>query len=328
MPELYVIGTQETSSNKKEWEILIQQTIGPSHILLQSASLGSLHLVLFIHRDLLWYCSGVKSANFATRPLSQFKTKGAVGLMFNLFGTSFLFITSHLSAHQQRVEERNSDYKRISSYFALPDTPAKNKAEVMEYDYVFWFGDLNYRVELSREECNELLTRSNILELLLNDQLTREILAGNTFYHFSEQPITFNPSYKFDLDSDVYDTSQKRRTPSWTDRILFQSRDSRSASVTGHGYHCCENIRISDHRPVYAYFKASLKPCNDVDGIHDIVTSFNADIYNKANRRRKVTAEQSQELRKTITSNSTRTPSSSTSSTGHRQVSSAYCILL
>ena len=33
----------------------------------------------------------------------------------------------------------------------------------MEYDYVFWFGDLNYRVELSREECNELLTRSNIL---------------------------------------------------------------------------------------------------------------------------------------------------------------------
>lgn len=58
LPELYVIGTQETSSRKKEWEILIQQTIGPSHVLLQSASLGSLHLALFVHRDLLWYCSG------------------------------------------------------------------------------------------------------------------------------------------------------------------------------------------------------------------------------------------------------------------------------
>ena len=59
LPELYVIGTEETGSRKKEWEILIQQTIGPSHILLQSASLGSLHLVLFVHRDLLWYCSGI-----------------------------------------------------------------------------------------------------------------------------------------------------------------------------------------------------------------------------------------------------------------------------
>ena len=62
LPELYVIGTEETSASKKEWEVLIQQTIGPSHVLLQSASLGSLHLVLFIHRDLLWYCSGRECA--------------------------------------------------------------------------------------------------------------------------------------------------------------------------------------------------------------------------------------------------------------------------
>ena len=42
------------------------------------------------------------------------------------------------------------------------------------------------------------------------------VLAGNVFQQYSEQPITFFPSYKYDLNSDVYDTSQKRRTPSWT----------------------------------------------------------------------------------------------------------------
>ena len=129
--------------------------------------------------------------------------------MFNLFGTSFLFITCHLTgtvqpyvcymcsyshfvAHQQKVEERNSDYKRISSYFSLPETSDdkgllklskivhysyrydlsdcfirvvfyKILFSTDNYDYVFWLGDLNYRVDLSREECNQLLMKSNIL---------------------------------------------------------------------------------------------------------------------------------------------------------------------
>ena len=36
------------------------------------------------------------------------------------------------------------------------------------------------------------------------------------FKGFSEQPINFPPTYKFDLNSDSYDSSEKRRTPSWT----------------------------------------------------------------------------------------------------------------
>ena len=81
--------------------------------------------------------------------------------------------------------------------------------------------------------------------LLLHDQLTKEILqggvttplaaliqslhstaylllhigqfvSGNVFEGFSEQPITFPPTYKFDLHSDTYDSSERKRTPSWT----------------------------------------------------------------------------------------------------------------
>ena len=46
------------------------------------------------------------------------------------------------------------------------------------------------------------------------------------FKHYKEGKITFIPSYKFDLGTDVYDTSKKQRTPSWTDRILYWIDDN------------------------------------------------------------------------------------------------------
>ncbi len=42
------------------------------------------------------------------------------------------------------------------------------------------------------------------------------VLTGNVFQGFSEQPISFPPSYKFDSNSNTYDSSEKKRIPSWT----------------------------------------------------------------------------------------------------------------
>ena len=41
-------------------------------------------------------------------------------------------------------------------------------------------------------------------------------IAGHVFQGFSEQPIKFPPTYKFDINSDIYDSSEKQRVPSWT----------------------------------------------------------------------------------------------------------------
>jgi hypothetical protein len=80
----------------------------------------------------------------------------------------------------------------------------------------------------------------------MKDQLVREMEKGDVFSGFSEQPISFPPTYKFNVNSDEYDTSEKQRTQSWTDRILFKSR--RRTSITGHLYGYCDSIRSSDHR--------------------------------------------------------------------------------
>ncbi|CAM9190497.1 unnamed protein product [Ectocarpus sp. 4 AP-2014] len=44
------------------------------------------------------------------------------------------------------------------------------------------------------------------------------------FSGYSEGPLNFRPTYKFDSGTDTYDTSSKRRVPAWTDRILYSGR--------------------------------------------------------------------------------------------------------
>ena len=47
---------------------------------------------------------------------------------------------------------------------------------------------------------------------------------GNVFKNFLEGDINFAPTYKYDLFSDDYDTSEKCRAPAWTDRVLWKRR--------------------------------------------------------------------------------------------------------
>ena len=80
------------------------------------------------------------------------------------------------------------------------------------------------------------------------------MVAGLTFPHYSEARITFPPTYKYDLGTDTYDTSEKARIPAWCDRVLFR----------GLGKVKCEEyrrweVRVSDHRPVSALLKVRIK---------------------------------------------------------------------
>ncbi|PSN30511.1 hypothetical protein C0J52_17662 [Blattella germanica] len=112
------------------WNMNGQETVGPSHLLLHSATLGTLHLAIFIRRDLLWYCSVPEESSFSVRPGTAFKTKGAVAIAFMLFGTSFLFITSHLTAHLEKVKERIQDVRRIVRSLDLPkQIPVRHKSK-------------------------------------------------------------------------------------------------------------------------------------------------------------------------------------------------------
>jgi synaptojanin len=39
---------------------------------------------------------------------------------------------------------------------------------------------------------------------------------GDAFQGYTEGPLLFAPTYKYDYGSDKYDTSEKMRIPAWT----------------------------------------------------------------------------------------------------------------
>eukprot|EP01031_Cornospumella_fuschlensis_P027507 gene27507-33224_t len=117
-------------------------------------------------------------------------------------------------------------------------------------DAVIFMGDLNYRIKGNRSVIDKLLSANMHEVMLSNDQLKTSMQAGLSFQKFTEAPLHFKPTYKFDLNSDVYDSGSKQRIPSWTDRILFVPNDN----ITCLAYNSDSSIKTSDHRPVYASF--------------------------------------------------------------------------
>ncbi|KAK3359534.1 putative PI phosphatase group protein [Lasiosphaeria hispida] len=62
--------------------------------------------------------------------------------------------------------------------------------------------------------------------LFPHDQLKRVMRERKVFHDgWREGPITFLPSYKYDVGTvGLFDSSEKRRAPSWCDRILYRTR--------------------------------------------------------------------------------------------------------
>lgn len=127
------------------------------------------------------------------------------------------------------------------------------------HDYVFWCGDFNYRVDMDKDELREQLKTGDIDPVLEHDQLNEQKAQGNVFNDFIEGPITFPPTYKYDLFSDDYDTSEKCRAPAWTDRVLWRRRkshpDADKSADWNQGkliHYGRSELKQSDHRPVIA----------------------------------------------------------------------------
>ena len=87
---------------------------------------------------------------------------------------------------------------------------------------MFWFGDFNFRVKRPRGVVDKLLEKYYnhesliINELMQYDQLNDIFKKGKIFHGFTEAPINFMPTYKYDVNTSMYDTSSKQRVPSWT----------------------------------------------------------------------------------------------------------------
>jgi synaptojanin len=144
------------------------------------------------------------------------------------------------------VEERNQNHDIILSSSLFSDS----KIAPLSHDFLFFFGDLNYRIDSTRSKILKKIKLSDLEELLEWDQLNFQKKKNRIFVGFEEKKIEFPPSYKFDKNSKKYDSSKKQRNPSYCDRILVKCLKKESYKIVSYKMNIDEIM--SDHRPVLA----------------------------------------------------------------------------
>ncbi|XP_060090313.1 synaptojanin-1 isoform X2 [Heteronotia binoei] len=210
-----------STTNQKLWAAELQKTISRDYkyVLLASEQLVGVCLFIFIRPQHAPFIRDVAVDTVKTGMGGATGNKGAVAIRMLFHTSSLCFVCSHFAAGQSQVKERNEDFIEICRKLSFPMGRL-----LFSHDYVFWCGDFNYRIDLPNEEVKELIRQQNWDSLLAGDQLINQKNAGQVFRGFLEGKIAFAPTYKYDLFSDDYDTSEKCRTPAWTDRVLWKRR--------------------------------------------------------------------------------------------------------
>ncbi|KAL1916229.1 uncharacterized protein VTP21DRAFT_5846 [Calcarisporiella thermophila] len=267
-PELFAIAFQEiveltpqqiVSADVEKlvyWEKQTERILNSSpkrssprhrYIMIRTGQLVGAALLIFAREDIVPFIKNVECSMKKTGLRGMSGNKGAVAIRLDFADTSLCFVTGHFAAGHSNYDERNNDYRTISEGLAF-----KRGRGIADHDAVIWAGDFNYRIGLSNEDVRYYVQQGNLLELLKNDQLLQQMQLGQVFQGFEEGTITFDPTYKYDNGTHHYDTSEKQRIPSWTDRILYRGKPLRQL-----GYSRAE-LLVSDHRPVMSLFEVDI----------------------------------------------------------------------
>lgn len=165
-------------------------------------------LTVFIRQELLPYLTDVQIDTVGVGVMDVGGNKGGVGARFQICDSSFAVVCCHLAAHQHDVKGRNADQHTIAHKLFQDGA-----GHIMEHDVVFWFGDLNYRIEIPLEQCYERIAYQDWIGLQVHDQLLQERTAGHAFQLFHEGAVLFPPTYKYQPGTLVYErrSDQKKR---------------------------------------------------------------------------------------------------------------------
>ena len=98
----------------------------------------------------------------------------------------------------------------------------RQELKFKDHDIAMIFGDLNFRIELDNFQCRDMIKKKQYELLRTFDQFKIEKGKNPSLLEIEEGELNFDPTYKYDLKSNEYDTSKKQRVPSWCDRILWK----------------------------------------------------------------------------------------------------------
>lgn len=285
--DIYVLGTQEAvrpiaqsmvMPSKEEFNQTIMEYFNSSagrvdqeeYMLVNSISLAATHLIVVCKKSLASYLTDIENGERAIGVGAMLANKGAVSISFKLGATRLLFISCHLAPHDDSLVRRNEQWEELNQRFVhkageerllrkVACFPKKSDlgsrssnsgpSTLQHFDSVIWMGDFNYRISTTQGNVVNMMIENDLYDqMVANDQLSLERQIKRVAFGYSEGALTFAPSYKVLVNTDTYD---EKRSPAWTDRILYRSNDQILQLVN---YDSNNTLKISDHRPVFAQF--------------------------------------------------------------------------
>ena len=251
LQDVAALGFQESAKSKRaKWLQTLTVYMEANGLkLLSFIPMWEMFLVIFTRKGL-----NISNLSVTAKPTgiaNMIGNKGGVVATFKVQETSFCFLSCHLAARPQNVLTRNQNAKDLFSIkFEHLDLDFTT-----EFDYLFWFGDLNYRLDKEYNTTVEMLASGAYRELRDCDQLLKEQIANRSFVNFQEGQLNFPPTYRYIRLKNEW-SNKRNQTPSWTDRILYRS----FREVCLLNYEAALNCMASDHRPVSAEFSVEVNP--------------------------------------------------------------------
>uniref|UniRef100_A0A8B9DAZ4 phosphatidylinositol-3,4,5-trisphosphate 5-phosphatase n=1 Tax=Anser cygnoides TaxID=8845 RepID=A0A8B9DAZ4_ANSCY len=265
--DIYVIGTQENSLGDREWVEFLRASLKTlmaiDYRVVALQCLWSIKMVVLVKPEHERRISHVHTSSVKTGIANTLGNKGAVGVSFLFNGTSFGFVNCHLASGSEKTHRRNQNYSDILRSLALGDKRLSAFDLTLRFTHLFWFGDLNYRLDMDVQDILTHVTKKEFDILLAVDQLTLEREKNKVFLQFREGDISFPPTYRYERGSrDSYmwqkfkTTGMRINVPSWCDRILWKSHPE--THLVCNSYGCTDDIVTSDHSPVFATFEVGV----------------------------------------------------------------------
>ncbi|KAK7277379.1 hypothetical protein RIF29_18530 [Crotalaria pallida] len=240
-------------------EALMKRKRRSSYVRIVSKQMVGIFITIWVRRRLRKHIQNLKVSTVGVGVMGYIGNKGSISVSMSIYQTLFCFICTHLTSGEKEGDEhkRNSDVHEILrrthfhsvSYIGLPK-------RILDHERIIWFGDLNYRINLSNAETRALISKKQWSKLVEKDQLMRELKNDGVFGGWSEGVLNFPPTYKYEINSEKYhgeDPRVGKRTPSWCDRILSYGKGMRLLS-----YGRAE-LKLSDHRPVRATYMVEVE---------------------------------------------------------------------
>lgn len=130
--DIVAIGVQECEDirprrkegrRSRKLRALQRKMIGKDFKCIAQSKLGGIQLAVFARTNLSAVVQGVEIIEVACGVGNVLMNKGAICALLRMKGKTIALINSHLAAHQNKVEARNSDFHRIMNQVVMKAKP-------------------------------------------------------------------------------------------------------------------------------------------------------------------------------------------------------------